>query len=187
MKDSDQSHRFVFLVGGLIFLATFNRILLLLLGQHSHWRAEHSLAGLILLVIYGGLVSEETYSQKRLWRFIWVAIIPTYIGTVFPDIDISLLGIGGHRNPLFHSCLSFWILAAILDGRGQLARYVVIGYGIGLCSHLFLDAFDRAAIRWLPGGLLIDRMWLVGNSLLCLLFPSGGRTKDKLTDKTIVS
>ena len=187
MKDTDQSHRFVFLVVGLITVATFNMILLLLLGQHSDWRAEHSLAGLVLLIIFAGLLLEETHTPKRLWRFLSVAVIPTYIGTVFPDIDISLLGIGGHRNPLFHSCLSYWILAVNLEGRGQFARYIVIGYGIGLCSHLFMDAFDRAAIRWLPGGLYIDRIWLVGNSLLCLIFPSHPRIKPALSEKATES
>src|SRR5262245_27147521 len=110
MKDEDQSHRTIFLCFWLPAVVGFNTILMLLLGQHSHWRIEHSLAGLILLIIYAGLVSAETYTQTRLYRFFWVALIPTYIGTVFPDIDISLLGIGGHRNPLFHSALSYWIL-----------------------------------------------------------------------------
>ena len=55
--------------------------------------------------------------------------------------------------------------------RGPEMRFITIGYGLGLCRHLFIDAFDRAAIRWLPGGLFIDRIWLVGNALCCLVFP----------------
>lgn len=171
MKQVDQTHRYVFLVIALLSVGSFNIIFTALLGQHSHWRIEHSLAGLIFLILYAGLLLEEGYTNKGLWRFIWIAIIPTYIGTVFPDLDITVLGIGGHRNPLFHSCLSYWMLAVALLGKGREARYVTIGYGLGLCSHLFIDAFDRAAIRWLPGGLFVDRIWLVGNAIFCLAFP----------------
>ncbi len=175
MKETDQSHRFGYLVLGLILVAYLNKIFLWLLGQHSQWGAEYSLAGLILLLIYATFLLEQTFTRTRFWQFFRVAVIPTYIGTVSPDIDTGLLGLGGHHSLLFHSCVSYWILAVILKGRGQRARYVLIAYGIGLCSHLFIDAFDQAAIRWLPGGLFFDRMWLLGNSLLCLIFPPGRR------------
>jgi len=173
VKEADPAYRYSFLVIGLIFVGTFNKIFTALLAQHSHWRIDHSLAGLIFLIIYAGLVLEGAHTRKRLQRFVLVAIIPTYIGTVFPDLDITVLGIGGHRNPLFHSCLTYWVLAGALLGKGTEMRYITIGYGLGLSSHLFIDAFDRAAIRWLPGGHFIDQIWLVGNSLLCLVFPPG--------------
>lgn len=175
MSDAELTHRFAYMVVGLLVVATFNKVVLFLLGHHSLWLTEYSLAGLILLLVNAGVLLEEHYTRKRLWRFLSIALVPTYIGTVFPDIDMLLSGIVGYRNPLLHSCVSYWILVAFLQGRGQIARYVLLGYGIGLCSHLFIDAFDRDEIRWLPGGLIVDRVWLVSNSLLCLVFPASSR------------
>ena len=181
MKDQDHSHRVDFLVIGLIAVTAVNKMFLFLLGEPSPWRAEHSLTGLILLMAFAALLLGETHQPKRLRHFFLAALIPDYLGTLFPDIDITLFGIGGHRNPLFHSSLSYWLLVVMLGGRGRIARYIVIGYGIGLCSHLFMDAFDRAPIRWLPGGLLVDRAWLVANGLLCLVFPPAPGTQPILT------
>jgi hypothetical protein len=100
--------------------------------------------------------------------FIALALIPCYLGTVFPDLDITLLGIGAHRNPLFHSALSFFVLWWLVRRQGLILQVVVLGYGVGLASHLWWDALLYGDVRWLPGG-AIDRLWLASNGLACLM------------------
>jgi hypothetical protein len=97
-----------------------------------------------------------------------LALIPCYLGTVFPDLDITFLGIGAHRNPLFHSSLSFMVLLYLVHRREVILQAVVLGYGIGLASHLFWDVVYYGDVRWLPGG-MVDRLWLGINGVACLL------------------
>jgi len=97
-----------------------------------------------------------------------LALVPCYLGTVFPDWDIKMLGIGAHRNPLFHSSLSFLALHLLVGSRTGIPRLLIAGYGIGLASHLWWDIIAFGDVRWLPGGLL-DRLWLGIHGLLCLV------------------
>ena len=103
--------------------------------------------------------------------FFGVALVPCYLGTVFPDLDITFLGIGGHRNPLFHSSLSFFLLwLGVRLGLRQstaILHTVIAGYGIGLASHLWWDVLYYGDVRWLSGR-VIDRVWLGVHGLLCL-------------------
>ena len=46
---------------------------------------------------------------------------------------------------------------------------IVVGFGVGLGSHLIWDLFDQADVRWIPGGFL-DSFWLGINGLFCLIF-----------------
>ncbi len=147
-----------------------NLIVLKLFGQKSADRAEHSLVGIILLMAYGYIFEEKNNSHKSLVSFFLIALIPCYLGTVFPDLDVKLLGIGGHRNPLFHSCFSSFILFFIVSRRSSFFRVLAIGYGIGLASHLWWDIIYYGDVRWLPGGFL-DRVWLFINGLLALIPP----------------
>ncbi|MCI5207418.1 MAG: hypothetical protein D3910_01175, partial [Candidatus Electrothrix sp. ATG2] len=97
-----------------------------------------------------------------------LSLIPCYLGTVFPDLDIKYLGIGGHRNALFHSGLLFFVLlflARLLDIF--FFTVFIAGFGIGLGSHLIWDLFDRSSIRGIPGRTL-GRLWLGCNGLLCV-------------------
>ena len=85
------------------------------------------------------------------------APVPCYLGTVFPDLDIRLLGIGGHRNPLFHRQYIFLCPGPAGQTTGALPAYPVAGYGVGLASHLWWDIIDDGDVRWLSGGIL-DRL-----------------------------
>jgi hypothetical protein len=145
-----------------------NWAILNLFGQKSAERAGHSLVGIVLLMAY---VSRSVATQEtRLGAvsFFLLALIPCYLGTVFPDLDITLLGIGSHRNPLFHSSLSFFVLLWLVCRQSVILQGLVFGYGIGLSSHLLWDAFFYGDVRWLPGG-TVDRLWLAGNGLACLV------------------
>ena len=93
-----------------ILALTLNSVILSLFGQGSPDRAEHGLAGILLLL---GVVMTSAHNWDKPGEAIGVvalALVPCYLGTVFPDWDIRLLGIGAHRNPLFHSSLSLLAL-----------------------------------------------------------------------------
>ena len=156
------------LVLALCFALIVNWAVLQLFGQKSADRAEHGFVGIILLMAY---IAVREDKEERPWgtvSFFLLALIPCYFGTVFPDLDITLFGIGGHRNPLFHSSLSFFILFYLVGWKGLFFRALVAGYGIGLASHLWWDVLYYGDVRWLPGG-VIDRLWLGANGLLCLI------------------
>ena len=147
-------------------LWTLNRGMLALFGEDSPYRAEHSLIGLVFLALYTLTLTRRVSIQDAL-RFFGLAVIPCYLGTVLPDLDISLLGIGGHRNPIFHGCFAYIALWAVIGRRSQLANRLVRGFGIGLASHLLWDAWDYGDVRWISGGTK-DRLWLITNGLVCL-------------------
>jgi hypothetical protein len=142
--------------------------ILTLFGQKSAERAEHSLIGILLLMAYVSRFMETRDTRLGAVTFFLLALIPCYLGTVFPDLDITLLGIGAHRNPLFHSSLSFFVLLWLVNRRGVMLQVLALGYGIGLASHLLWDALYYGDVRWLPGG-MVDRLWLGANGLACLV------------------
>ena len=112
-------------------------------------------------------------SVGRISRVFVIALVPCYLGTVFPDLDLRW-GIGNHRNPLFHSSLSYFMLVPFVWRRTGFAAAIVAGYGVGLGSHLLWDVVDYGNVLWLPGGAL-DRLWLGAHGLLCLTTPGGIR------------
>jgi hypothetical protein len=145
-----------------------NWAILQLFGQKSADRAEHSLVGIILLMAYVSRFVERQETRLGAVAFFLLALIPCYLGTVFPDLDITLLGIGAHRNPLFHSSLSFFMLLWLVNRQNVILQTLVFGYGVGLASHLWWDVIDYGDVRWLPGGML-DQLWLGANGLACLV------------------
>ena len=164
---TDRVKRFVLVCVLVLSAILLNWGVLALFGQRSADRAEHSLVGILLLMGYVAL-----RAKSRPVGIFFTALIPCYLGTVFPDWDIRLLGIGGHRNPLFHSSLSFFGLALLLGRRAGFLATLVAGYGVGLASHLWWDVVYYGDVRWLPGGVL-DRLWLGVHGLLCLTTPGG--------------
>jgi hypothetical protein len=151
-----------------VLAISVNWAVLELFGQKSADRAEHSLIGIILLMAYVARFVRRQESRLGAVTFFLLALIPCYLGTVFPDLDITLLGIGAHRNPLFHSSLSFLILWCLVWHQNVILQVLVLGYGVGLASHLWWDVIDYGNLRWLPGG-TVDRLWLTANGLICLL------------------
>lgn len=115
-----------------------------------------------------------------------LAIVGAAIGFAlfirFPDLDIRLLGIGAHRNFLFHSLLLVAILFLLvrgLDARKGLAVFVmsiVAGCGLGVGAHLFADVFQSHPVKFPFVGSLVDgtsiddRLWLGLNALGSALF-----------------
>jgi hypothetical protein len=161
-----------------------NWAVLTLFGQKSADRAEHSLVGIILLMAYMAILAEKKDGPLRGVGFFFLALIPCYLGTVFPDLDITLLGIGRHRNPLFHSSLSFFLLWVFVKPGNAVLHTLVAGYGVGLASHLWWDVLYYGDVRWLPGG-FIDRVWLGVHGLLCLTTPgSGGSVRQRVRGGT---
>lgn len=150
-----------------------NWAILNLFGQKSPYRAEHSLVGILLLMAVVALHPEKRENPGKVVGFFLLALIPCYLGTVFSDLDIRLCGIGCHRNPLLHSGLSFFILLWLVRRQSEFLQTLVMGFGVGLASHLLWDVLDYGDVRWLPGGSL-DRVWLGANGLLCLVV-AGGR------------
>ena len=156
-------------IGIALGLALFvNWAILKLFEQRSSERAEHSFMGIILLMVYSYVVKDKIEAQFRPVQFFLLALIPCYGGTVFPDLDISLLGIGGHRNPLFHSSLSYLVFFFIRLPYHRFLSVLITGYGVGLASHLWWDVVDFGDVRWIPDS-LYDRVWLGINGLLCLM------------------
>jgi len=174
MRDSKWKQAIVTLTVAFAIAVGVNWAILWLFGQKSGYRAEHSLVGIILLMAYASVFMDKKGGSPGPIRFFLIALVPCYLGTVFPDLDITLFGIGGHRNPLFHSSLSYFLWFVLGRGRGLLLRTGVIGYGVGLASHLEWDALDHADVRWLPGGLM-DRLWLVSHGLFCFIPPNSRR------------
>jgi hypothetical protein len=167
--DRTQGRRLFLTLGVALTLAVLlNWAILKLFGQKSAARAEHSLVGIIFLMAYVSRVMDTGETRLGAVTFFLLALVPCYLGTVFPDLDISLLGIGAHRNLLFHSSLSFWLLWWLVKHQSVILQIVVLGYGIGLASHLLWDTFFYGDVRWLPGG-MVDRLWLAGNGLACLV------------------
>ena len=140
-------------------------------GQRSADRAEHSLVGILLLLGYMAASAGNRTNIGQAVGVFLAALVPCYLGTVFPDLDIWLLGIGGHRNPLFHSSVSFFVLVLLVRRQARFLHILVAGYGVGLASHLWWDIVYYGDVRWLPGGTL-DRLWLGIHGLLCLTTPS---------------
>ena len=166
------------IVGGLATLAVAFGVVLALnwgllgfFGQKSVDRAEHSLVGIPLLLGYMAASAGNRANIGQAVGIFFAALVPCYLGTVFPDLDIRLLGIGGHRNPLFHSSLSFFVLVLLVRRQARFLHILVAGYGVGLASHLWWDIVYYGDVRWLPGG-TIDRLWLGVHGLLCLIMPS---------------
>jgi hypothetical protein len=161
----------------LLFLAiasavavSLNLLVLKLFKQKSVYRSEHSLVGIVCLMLVFStlLLAEEGPKEASLVGTFLLCLIPCYLGTVFPDLDIKYLGIGAHRNAFFHSGIFFFIpffFARRLDIF--ILTIFTAGFGIGVGSHLLWDLFDRANIRGISSREFI-RLWLGVNGLLCL-------------------
>ena len=110
----------------------------------------------------------------------------------FPDLDIKLLGIGRHRNFLFHSAIfpsvALWLVYRIKPK--ELVRFVLLGivagFSVGVGVHLFTDIFQSAPIKFPFIGSLVngtsvdDRLWIGINMIICGTIPPRILRREKL-------
>jgi hypothetical protein len=168
MQRFDWMQLLLTLTGVLAIALLLNWGVLKFVGQRSAYRSTHSLVGILLLMGYVYLFVDRHESRLGAIPFFALALIPCYLGTVFPDLDITLLGIGAHRNPLFHSSLSFFLLLGLVGRQRPWLQPLIVGYGVGLASHLWWDVVNFGPVRWLPGS-ASGRIWLAVHAMACLL------------------
>lgn len=162
------------LAAGLAVAGVATWAVLGLLGEESPYRAVHGWLGTVFLLAYVWLFRRGGAAPGPV-PFFLIALLPAYAGTAFPDLDILLLGIGGHRNPLFHSALIYVLPLAMLRRLPPWPRAMLVGFALGLGSHLLWDAIDYGDVRWISGG-TADRIWLIANGLICLVPPGRKHT-----------
>jgi len=116
-------------------------------------------------------------------------------GRAFPDLDISILGIGNHRYFLFHSAFGLVALRYLyrrwlqsqkdpesLRSRaiGKVAGVALGSFALGVAIHLAADVLEPKSVVFpffgslVEGTLVDDRIWLLANSLWA--FQIGART-----------
>ena len=155
----------------------------------SSARFWHFWMGVAFLVLY--LLGKQRQIEGRILMHplgLALLIPATYLGTVLPDWDIKLLGIGAHRNPIFHSAIPYFLAALLWRLAGgnrviqspltiRLMAGAQVGFVLGLCSHLVLDIFQYGDVRWLSGD-TFGKLWLAIHSVLLALvawFPQYAR------------
>lgn len=127
----------------------------------SHARVEHAVVGALFWLVFF-LVRNPRCSGGQL-----IAMLPaTLIGTWVPDWDL-FLGIGYHRSPLTHSALPVVLLSLLISSRA--AYGVVIGFGLGVASHLVWDCIYYGNVHWISGRFW-DRTFLTVNAIGIVLW-----------------
>lgn len=140
----------------------------------SKARFEHWLAGLLCVLLYV-LLTRRRGEPLPLHPLACLVALPVlYLGTAIPDWDIWLLGIGRHRNPVFHSAGPYllWRLVGCAEvparlGWPRLAVALDVNFALGLASHMILDVIQYGDVRWLTGNTL-GKLWLSAHAVLLL-------------------
>ena len=132
-------------------------------------RTIHLVAGIFLLIVFLKLSRTEIDIKNMTYGFIAMAL-----GTWVPDWDL-FVGIGFHRSPITHSALPA-ILVGWLVFRLKLPFILIIGFCIGLASHLLWDVIDYGNVQWIRGG-NNDRLFLFVNSILLITGSIGVKAK----------
>ena len=133
------------------------------------WHFAFALAFLVMYLL-GATKRRQGVPNAQLLCFV-VTLPMLYLGSAISDWDISYFGIGGHRNPLFHSSAPYFLLVAVARLLGltswlpTLMTILSINLALGLSSHLVLDVIQYGDVRWIPGSTL-DRLWLMAHAVL---------------------
>ncbi len=123
-------------------------------------RWVHLFAGFVFLIAFLKIAKCKVRSHSMI-----LLLIATGLGTWVPDWDL-FLGIGYHRCPITHSFLP--VLPVIwLVGKLNLPASVILGFAIGLSSHLFWDIVDYGNVQWIDGG-NNDRLFLLANAVILI-------------------
>lgn len=82
------------------------------------------------------------------------------------ELDLTLLGIGAHQNPLFASALLPLAAVGLLGTRSKW-RGIVSGLALGTAAFCLTEAWLLTSdVQWIPGMAgLFDQLWLVANGL----------------------
>jgi hypothetical protein len=143
-------------------------------------RFWHFWVGVALLIVYLLAKSQHLEGRILMHPLALALLLPvTYLGTTLPDWDIWLLGIGAHRNPIFHSALPYFLVALgwrLVGGDAwlrsplavRLATAAQVGFVLGLCSHLLLDVVQYGDVRWITGNTW-GKLWLAIHGAVLLL------------------
>lgn len=92
------------------------------------------------------------------WNNFWTLGLPSW--------GIPLMGAAHHGNPLFLSCLIPMLLSILVVEKPAL-RSLVSGLASGFAAHLlFAAALSTVSVLYVP--LVLGRLWLVANGLLCV-------------------
>ena len=105
--------------------------------------------------------------QRNYSGYQWVAALSMAgLASWVPDWDL-FLGIGFHRSPITHSVLPALAIGWLILKLNAPSAFLV-GFLLGLSSHLLWDIVDYGNVVWIPGG-NNDRLFLLVNSLLLLV------------------
>jgi serine protease len=90
-----------------------------------------------------------------------------FISSPVPNLDRVLFGNVSAINPILHSMIIPLVLVIALLGTKR-GKYFAIGFAVGMASHLFIDAFFSSAnVAFIPGNFVLDKLWLILNSIAC--------------------
>jgi len=123
-------------------------------------RLIHLAVGIAFFAIFLKLSNTRVSPQVLFLGFISMAL-----GTWVSDWDL-FFGIAYHRSPLTHSFLPA-VLVVWLVLRAKMNTMLIIGFCLGLSSHLFWDIIAYGNVQWISGG-NNDRLFLFANSIILL-------------------
>ncbi len=124
-------------------------------------RLVHLLIALAFFLFFEKVTKSHVSSLNLI-----IGMVATAFGSWVPDWDL-FLGIGFHRSPLTHSLLPSLIVVWIVV-KGKLPRILIVGFMLGLSSHLLWDIIDYGNVQWIDGG-NNDRLFLLVNSIFLLV------------------
>jgi serine protease len=82
------------------------------------------------------------------------------------EMDLTVLGVGAHQNPLLASCL-IPLLAVGLFGGHKKWKYIASGVALGMAGFLLTESVLLTSdVQWVPGMNVLDRVWLGFNGLV---------------------
>ena len=92
------------------------------------------------------------------WCNMWTLGLPSW--------SIPIMGAANHGNPIFLSCLLPMLLSIVVVEKPAL-RALVAGLSAGFAAHLlFAAVMSTVSVLYVP--VLLGRLWLVANGLLCV-------------------
>lgn len=118
----------------------------------------------MLMLPTATLASSGFFFVALLWPK--VTAWSNFITLGLPSWGLPLLGAANHGNPLLMSCLIPMLLSILVVEKPAL-RALVAGLSVGFAAHLlFAAALSTVSILYVP--VLLGRLWLIANGLLCV-------------------